>query len=135
MSSPAPFFDTNIVLYLLSADVRKADRAEALLAGGGTISVQVLNEFANVAVRKLKMPWADIREALAEIRSVCKVTILTVEVHEQGMALAERYGFSLFDGMIAASALLSGCDTLFTEDLHHGLMVEERLMVANPFDN
>ena len=49
MSGSEDFFDTNVLLYLLSADAAKADRAEELLAIGGTISVQVLNEFADVA--------------------------------------------------------------------------------------
>jgi predicted nucleic acid-binding protein len=53
--SAKPFLDTNVILYLLSEDMTKADRAEALLAQGGTVSVQVLNEAANVMTRKLKM--------------------------------------------------------------------------------
>ena len=57
------FFDTNVVLYLLSADTAKADRAEELLARGGTISVQVLNEFVAVASRKLRMSWIEMRES------------------------------------------------------------------------
>ena len=135
MSASTQFFDTNIVLYLLSADADKADRAEALLAGGGVISVQVLNEFASVASRKLNMPWADIREALNQVRAVCRVEMITVAIHERGIALAERQGFSLYDAMIAASALTAGCATLFTEDFHHGLVIEEQLTIANPFKN
>ena len=55
MSAADVFFDTNVLLYLLSDDATKADRAESLLASGGTISVQVLNEFASVAAGKLAM--------------------------------------------------------------------------------
>lgn len=71
MDDVEPFLDTNVLLYLLSADAAKADRAEALLAAGGVISVQVLNEFANVASRKLAMTWPEIREILAAVRTTC----------------------------------------------------------------
>jgi len=64
------FFDTNILLYLLSDDAAKADCAEELVATGGVISVQVLNEFAAVASRKLGMSWNEIREVLHPIRTV-----------------------------------------------------------------
>ena len=70
MSAAEVFFDTNVVLYLLSEDAGKADRAEELLASGGRISVQVLNEFATVASRKLSMGWPEIGEILAQVRAV-----------------------------------------------------------------
>ncbi len=73
MSETEAFFDTNVLLYLLSGDASKADRAEALVVGGGVISVQVLNEFASVASCKLGMSWAEIREVLQTIRAVCRV--------------------------------------------------------------
>jgi len=133
MSVAPCFFDTNIVLYLLSADEIKADRAEALLAGGGTISAQVLNEFASVATRKLNMSWVDIREVLAGVRAVCKVEALTEAMHDCGLDLSERYGFALYDAMIVAAALVSDCTTLYTVDLHHGLVIEGKLTIANPF--
>lgn len=133
MSAASCFFDTNIVLYLLSADEVKADRAELLLAGGGTISVQVLNEFASVAARKLNMSWVDIREVLAVVRAVCKVEALTEGMHERALDLAERHGFALYDAMIVAAALMSGCTTLYSEDLHHGLVVEGQLKITNPY--
>ncbi len=133
MSADKTFFDTNVVLYLLSADQAKADRAEALITQGGTISVQVLNEFAAVASRKLDMAWAEIREVLAQLRAVCPVEPLSVETHARGILLAERYGFSTYDAMIVASALLAGCDTLFSEDLHSGQLVDRQLRIRNPF--
>ena len=92
MNGGEDFFDTNVVLYLLSADAAKADRAEELLAIGGTISVQVLNEFVAVASRKLRMPWIEIREVLAQIRAVCAVESMTIETHEKALRIAERYG-------------------------------------------
>jgi predicted nucleic acid-binding protein len=78
MSDADRFFDTSVLLYLLSADALKADRVEQLLAERGTISVQVLNEFAVVALRKLRMKLRDIREILDTVRAVCNVEALTV---------------------------------------------------------
>lgn len=133
MNGAKPFFDTNILLYLLSADTAKADRAEELVAEGGVISVQVLNEFAAVASRKLAMSWSEIREALAPLRNVCTLTPLTAETHDRGIALAERHGFAIYDAMIVASALLAGCNILYSEDLQNGQRIDRQLVVRNPF--
>lgn len=127
------FFDTNLVLYLLSQDATKADRAEELMASGGTISVQVLNEFVAVTARKLHMPWAEIREALAQIRAVCAIEPITTETHERALQIAERYGYSIYDALIMAAALLSGCKTLHSEDMQHGQVIEQQLTIRNPF--
>jgi predicted nucleic acid-binding protein len=131
MSAP-DFFDTNVLLYLLSADVAKADRAETLLARGGVVSVQVLNEFAAVARRKLLMSWPEIRGVLETVRSVCAVEPISIETHDLGLAIAQRYGCSIYDGLILAAARLAGCPTLLTEDLQDGQMIEG-VMVHNPF--
>ena len=127
------FIDTNVLLYLLSADEAKADRAEETLAGGGVLSVQVLNEFAAVAFRKLGMSIGEIREALATIRAVCAVVPISEETHELGLQIAERYGLSLYDSMVIASALLAGCNTLLSEDLQDGQVIDGRLAIRNPF--
>lgn len=133
MSGDKCFFDTNIALYLLSADQAKADRAEELLAEGGIISVQVLNEFAAVASRKLGMSWPEIREVLDQVRAVSIVEPISVETHERGLLIAERYGLSLYDALIAAAALLSGCSMLYSEDMQHGQIIEGQLTICNPF--
>ena len=133
MSGTEAFFDTNVLLYLLSGDASKADRAETLVGAGGVISGQVLNEFALVASRKLGMSWAEIREVLETIREVCRVVPMSLETHDRGIALSERYGFSIYDSMILASALLAGCTVLFTEDLQDGQSIDGRLTVRNPF--
>jgi predicted nucleic acid-binding protein len=128
-----PFLDSNVVLYLLSEDPAKADRAESLLNHGAVISVQVLNEVTNVLRRKLKMDWPEIREFLALLRSFVTVEPLSLDVHEQGLRLAERYGFSVYDAMIVAAARLAGSETLMSEDMQDGLVVEGKLRVCNPF--
>jgi len=132
MPGARAFFDSNILLYLLSADDRKADRAEGLLAQGGTISVQVLNEFAAVASRKIGMTWGEIREALDPIRSVCEVVPVTVETHDQALELAARHGWHIYDALIISSALRAECSTLYSEDLHDGQRVGP-LRIVDPF--
>jgi predicted nucleic acid-binding protein len=114
---PGNFFDSNVLLYVASRDPAKADRAERLLGKGGMISVQVLNEITNVARRKMGMSWAETRTFLSLLRSLLPVQPLTIDVHETGLALAERYGLSVYDAMIAASALLADCDILWSEDM------------------
>ena len=133
MSAPERFFDTNILLYLLSVDESKSGRAEQELGAGGIISVQVLNEFASVATRKLKMSLAEIREFLTAIRAVCNVVPINEETHDKGLEVAEKYGLAVYDSMIVASALLSGCDTLLSEDMQDGQILEGLLRIRNPF--
>jgi predicted nucleic acid-binding protein len=130
---PGNFFDTNVLLYIASSDVAKAERAEQVILAGGTISVQVLNEIANVARRKMRFSWERTHRLLSQIRQVLPVAPVTIEVHEAGLGLAERYRLSIYDGMIAAAALDSGCDTLWSEDMHDGLVIDGRLTVVNPF--
>jgi predicted nucleic acid-binding protein len=133
MSAADPFFDTSVLLYLLSADKAKADRVEQLLARRGTVSVQVLNEFAAVALRKLKMPLHEVREILDTIRAVCRVEPVTLETHDRGLAVHERYGFSLFDSMLVAAALVAGARSLCSEDLQHGQVIDGQLRILDPF--
>jgi predicted nucleic acid-binding protein len=126
------FFDTNVLLYLLSGDPAKAGRAEALLAEGGTISVQVLNEFASVCRRKLGLDLADVRAFVETFQAVCEVVSVDLPLHENGVAIAYRHNISVYDGLIVAAALRAGCRTLFTEDLNHGQRVDG-LVIVNPF--
>jgi predicted nucleic acid-binding protein len=130
---PVSFFDTNVLVYIVSGDATKADRAEAAIAAGGAISVQVLNELTNVARRKMQMSWSDTHALLSMLRDLLTVHPLTVEIHETGLELAERYRFSIYDAMIAASALHAGCDTLWSEDMQHGVKLGEGLRIVDPF--
>ncbi len=130
---PGSFLDTIVLVYVASADDRKARRAEQLIDAGGTISVQVLNELANVARRKMRLSWAETGTLLSTLRALLTVTPLTLDIHLHGLALAERYKLSLSDAMIAAAALAAGCDRLWSEDMQHGLIIENQLRIENPF--
>jgi predicted nucleic acid-binding protein len=130
---PGSFLDSNIVLYLASEDLLKADRAQELVAEGGTISVQVLNEIANISRRKMGLSWAETRNFLLMIRGLLKVEPITIEIHDVGISLAERYQLSVYDSMIVSAALSAECDTLLSEDLQDGLLINGQLRVLNPF--
>ncbi|MBS0013992.1 MAG: PIN domain-containing protein [Desulfobacterales bacterium] len=128
-----PFIDTNILFYLLSENTGKADQAEEIVRAGGRISVQVLNEFANVARRKLSMSWEEINETLKVLRSICPTDPLTLETHERGLLVAERYRLSIYDSMIIAAALIENCEILYSEDMQDGLLIDHQLRILNPF--
>lgn len=132
MNARRCFFDTNILAYFASNACEKADRAAELLKVGGVISVQVLNELANVTRRKFRMTWDETDETLCIIKSVLQIVPLTLETHEAGLELARRYSLSLYDAMIVASALEAGCDALWSEDMQDGLRIGD-LTIRNPF--
>jgi predicted nucleic acid-binding protein len=126
------FLDSNVLLYLLSANAHKADKAEALLAQQPCISVQVLNEVTSVCHRKLRMPWPEIQDLLSALKASCTVVPLTVDTHAHAVQLAQQHQISFYDAHIVAAALASGASTLMTEDLHDG-MVLGPLTIENPF--
>jgi predicted nucleic acid-binding protein len=128
------FFDTNILIYALAQNDRRTARAEELLLAGGVVSVQVLNEFASVARRRLGMQWSEVREALNSIRTLCSSpTPLTLATHDFALIIAERYKYEIYDALVISSALNAKCNVLLSEDLQHGQVIEKRLTIQNPF--
>ena len=127
------FLDTNILVYAFSADPKKAVAFD-LLRQGGVISVQSLAEFANVARRKLRHSVPEVAE---NIRLLIDVLSLEGEVSlpilDAALHLADRYKLSIHDSTLIAVALDAGCDQFLSEDMHHGLVIEDRLTVRNPF--
>ena len=126
-------FDTNILIYAFAQNDPRAEPAETLLAGGGVVNVQVLNEFAAVAVRKLGMTWDEVADALGAVRVFCpSPRPLTVTVHEAGLRIARQYGYRLYDALIIAAALDAGCAEVLSEDMQHGQSIEG-VTLRNPF--
>lgn len=127
------FFDTTVLIYALTKNDPRAAIAEKLLSEGGTLSVQVLNEFVAVARRKLDMGWNQIEQALAAIRALCHPPLpVTLRTHEAAVHIARRYRFQIYDSLIVAAALDAGCTTLYSEDLQNGQTIDS-LTVRNPF--
>ncbi len=127
------FFDTNVLVYLITDDAQKAERAEELISKGGIVSVQILDEFATVAFRKFGKPWNQIRHTLAVLRSILEVCPLTIETHERALDLAERDGWHIYDALVIAAAQMAEADILYTEDLQSGRRVDRKLRIVNPF--
>jgi predicted nucleic acid-binding protein len=126
------FFDTNILVYAQQVGA-KADRARALLAGGGKLSVQVLNEFTAVSRRKQRKEWREIAEAIVDAMAVLDPPLaLTIELHAAARALAKDHQLSFYDALIVASAIGAGCTTLYSEDMQHGRTIGD-LAIVNPF--
>ena len=126
------FFDTNIVVYAQQAG-GKADRARALLAGGGKLSVQVLNEFTAVSRRKQDKEWREIGEAISDLLTLVEPPLaLTLDLNLAARALAEDHQLSFYDALIVASAIDAGCNVLYSEDMQHGRSIGG-LVIANPF--
>ena len=128
------FFDTNILIYAIAENDPRNVQAEELLAAGGVLSVQILNEFAAVARRKLRMPWKQLTEALDAFRVLCASPLpITIELHEEALKLSEKLGYNIYDAMVVAAALESNCTTLYSEDLGDGQLIHGKLTIRNPF--
>jgi predicted nucleic acid-binding protein len=83
----------------------------------------------------MDLSWSGTRTFLSTLGELLAVSPISVETHDDALALAERYELSVYDAMIAASALQAGCDTLWSEDLQDGMTIERKLRVINPFTN
>lgn len=126
------FFDSNILIYAYSADVRR-EQALATIAGGGVISAQVLNEFTNVLRKKQKLDWPIIEGALQSLRfRFPDIVPLTSDTHAAALVLARAHGLAFYDALIVASAIEAGCETLYSEDMQHARNIGP-LTIRNPF--
>ena len=128
------FFDTNVLIYAMALGDPRRDRAQQLLAQGGIVSVQILNEFVAVARRKMRMPWKDVIEALDAVRLLFPSPVsITLDTHEAALKIAQQYGFGIYDAQIAATALEANCSTLYSEDLQDGQVIDKTLTIRSPF--
>jgi len=128
------FFDTNVLLYAVAENDPRSAQAEELLAAGGVLSEQILNEFVSVARRKILMSWSDVTEALDAFRVLCPSPLpITMEIHEAALKIAEKHVYNIYDALVIAAALEAGCATLYSEDLHSGQMISGQLTIRNPF--
>jgi predicted nucleic acid-binding protein len=126
------FIDSNVILYLLSGDHAKADKAESILQAGGIISVQVLNEVVSVCRRKLKMEWGEIDTLLNAIKACLKIVPLTETTHELAVQICKQNQLSFYDAHICSAALVAGAQSLLSEDMQDGMKVNG-LVIQNPF--
>jgi len=127
------FADSNVLVYALDKTSPKRAIAFSLWREGVTVSTQVIMEFTNVCLRKLKMSKEDTFENALNLLEGAQVKPVTKELVRQSFTLSLKYGFSHWDSLIVASALQAGCSTLYTEDMRHGQVIEGKLKIVNPF--
>ena len=128
------FLDTNVLIYAVTEDDPRSAQAEQLLASGGVLSVQVLNEFVSVVRQKILMSWTDVTQALDAFRILCPSPLpITMETHETALRIAAKHGYNIYDALVIAAALEAGCATLYSEDLHDGQTIDGQLTIRNPF--
>lgn len=127
------FFDTNVIVYAQTAGP-KAELCRNLMNEGGVISIQVLNEFANVLSRKLMISWEEVGERISDVLVVMPDPLaLTLEDHERARSIALRYRLSFYDSLIVATAGRAGCAQVLSEDLPHGQLIDG-IKIVNPFN-
>ena len=127
------FADTNIVVYAYGVVPSKIAVAEAILKSAPVISTQVINEFHNIARRKLGLDMATRHRVADDLLQSCHVIAVGPSIVKAAMGIESRYQLSYWDALILAAALASGCDTLLSEDMQDGQVFEGRLTVKNPF--
>lgn len=131
------FVDTNVLVYLFDSDApEKARRSRELLsASGNVLSTQVLQEFYAVVTRKLSPPLrpADAQAALRQFTRLCRVVTLDAPLVLAAARRSAEEQVSFWDALVVEAACSAGCRVLLTEDLHHGRVFDERLVVHDPY--
>jgi len=127
-------FDTNVAVYAVSRVTPKAATAAEVIAQSSFVSVQLLNEYANVLLRKQHLPWADVFRLLNDMReSVPSVLPMDESDHRRAVQLAQRYRVAFYDALMLAVALSGGARTFYSEDMQNGMIIEGTLTIVNPF--
>lgn len=127
------FADTNIVIYAEGSDVGKAERATAILESSPVISSQVVTESISTLTRKYGFTLVEAHEVALGLIDLCEVVPVSADTIRAAIRLAARYQLSHWDSLIVAAAMLAGCETLYSEDLQHNQLFDDRLRVVNPF--
>lgn len=131
------FLDTNLWVYAYSRNpVGKAQTIEALLNDPSKevqISTQVLGELFNVLTRKKLTPQVNAVAIVTEL--INDFTVLAIDTSKvlQALEINSQYGYTYWDSLIVATALLSECVILYSEDMQHNQLIENKLRIVNPF--
>ncbi|UQB42496.1 PIN domain-containing protein [Thiomicrospira microaerophila] len=129
------FCDTNILIYAYSStEAEKAERANSVLfSQPSMISTQVINEFINVGLKKLALSESQLQKAIIELSDAFYVSNFSLKTQQRALDIRTRYKLQYYDSLIVATALENECGLLFSEDMQHGLLIEKRLKIVNPF--
>jgi len=129
------FLDTNIFVYLYSEDEpeKQSIAIEILEQLHGVTSTQVINEFCSACLKKLKISNHIVQLAVEEIVESCELCFIDMEVIQKALLLNDIYGYTYYDCLILASAILNDCKYLYSEDMQHNQLIEGKLRIINPF--
>ena len=127
------FIDTNVLLYLYDLNSEKKRRAKDILKSNQYISTQVLNEFSNISIKKLKLNHEDLSKNLKKIIEKTTVFVFSEDTILNAIDIREKYKFQYYDSLIIATALENKCTILYSEDMQHGQIIERQLKIINPF--
>ena len=135
VAAPAFFLDTNVLVYSYSeTDIAKREAARALAeADGAWVSTQVLSELANVLTRRFRIPAQETKQRVMGIAAGCEVIVVSPAIVFDALRIMERFGYGFFDSQIMAAALACGASVLYSEDLHHGQLIDGKLSIRSPF--
>ena len=133
-AKPLFTLDSNVAIYAFSDQGEKAEIARAILTRSDFVSAQVLNEFVNVGLRKHQRSWPELLIAVGRLRRAIPIVLPIDETaHLEALRIAERYQLSFYDALLVAVAICGGARTLYSEDMQHGMSINETLRIVNPF--
>jgi len=135
MNGNQVFIDTNLLIYLVKDNTGKAEIVAETLETNGHIyiSTQVINEFCNVAIKKLGIPKSEILLSIDKFTEKFTVSHLSVNTIKIALHIQEKYNFSYYDSLIIASTLENNGSIHYTEDMQHHQIIENSLTIINPF--
>jgi predicted nucleic acid-binding protein len=126
--------DTNVLIYLHDGlNSSKKSAAESILAENPNIPAQVISEYLNTTRRLLTLSKENLLLQTSELFSNCEIIPISSSTLLKSAELIKKFQFQLFDAIIVAASLQAGCDILYSEDMHHGLLINNSLTILNPF--
>ena len=130
------FIDTNIILYAYSkTELNKSEIANKLIFENknSMVSNQVLNETINILYKKYQLNSEQIEDVILEIDSSLEICNFTIKTQVKALRIKEKYKYQYYDSLIIATAIESGCSILYSEDMQHNQIIENKLTIINPF--
>ncbi|MBF0352406.1 MAG: PIN domain-containing protein [SAR324 cluster bacterium] len=136
------YLDTNLFIYLIdTTGIQKHKKAQILCEhffknGNGRISVQVMSEWRNAAIRKFSH-WVDAayRDQFLRQFITWNPLLISSGIILEAEKLCQKYAFSPYDSIHVQCALHMNCRFFLSEDMQDGLIVNDSLTLLNPFKN
>ena len=128
------FIDTNILIYAFSEDeIGKKQIANSLISNFSIISKQVVNELCNIFLKKFKLPTNDVENVILEFDDIFEIVDFDLKTQIKALRLKSKYNLQFYDALIVATALENKCEILYSEDMQHNILIEDKLKIINPF--